>query len=187
MKLKTIFIFLLLGILILSGCAPNEQQDTPQDQQDQENQQEQDNTEPDVITTASIVNDEVAFLNAVSSEGTWIIALLRDMTINEDIVLEGQFIHNDEPERKIALYSQDEDRNITARYTLTAPSLIVRSENARIQSGTFVGDIYVEANNFALVDTTVEGNLYFSSEEYQTSSKIDEESTVTGTTEVRQP
>jgi len=187
MKFKIIFAYLLLGIIIISGCTTNKQPNTTQEQQKQENQQKQNDTEPNAITTASIVNDEEAFLKAVSSEGTWIIAVLRDMTIEEDIVLEGEFIHNDKPERKIALYSQDENRNITARYTLTAPRLIVKSENARIQNGTFVGDIYVEANNFSLVDTKVEGNLYFSSEEYKASSNIDEKSSITGVIEIKQP
>ncbi len=187
MKLKTIFILFLLGVLILSGCTSNEQPNTPQNQQQENNQQGQDDTQPDVMTTASIVNDKDAFLNAVSSKGTWIIALLNDMTIDEDIELEGQFTHNDAPERKIALYSQDENRNITARYTLTAPSLIIRSENARIQSGTFKGDVFVDAKGFSLVDTKIEGNLYYANEEVKSSATIDEKSSVTGVTEIYQP
>ena len=33
------------------------------------------------------------------------------------------------------------------------------------KTGTFVGDIYVEAEKFQLVNTRVEGNVYFATEE----------------------
>ena len=46
---------------------------------------------------------------------------------------------------------------MTARYTLTAPRLIVRHRNTRIQGGTFKGDVYVEAQGFELVDATSTG------------------------------
>ena len=38
---------------------------------------------------------------------------------------------------------------------------MVRSENTRIQEGTFVGDVYVEAPGFHLVGATVDGDIYF--------------------------
>ncbi|MDZ7834915.1 MAG: hypothetical protein U5K84_05840 [Alkalibacterium sp.] len=69
--------------------------------------------------------------------------------------------------RKLALYAQDADRNITERYTLTVPSITVESENSRIQGGTVVGDVYVNANNFSMPEGTVDGDLIFGSEEYQ--------------------
>ena len=74
--------------------------------------------------------------------------MTQDITTDQEIVVEGQFTCRDEIYRKIALYAQDEDRNVRDRYTLTAPKLTVRSENTRIQGGTFVGDVYVQADKF---------------------------------------
>lgn len=141
--------------------------------------------EPDAITSASIVNTEDAFLNAISKDGTWIIATLGDMKIDQELVLEGEFTNKDVVARKIALYTQDEERNITASFKLTAPKLTVKSENARIQGGTFVGDVYVETNGFKLVKATVEGNVYFASEEIKATFDASDAGVVTGVTEVK--
>lgn len=141
--------------------------------------------EPDAITSASIVNTEDAFLNAISKDGTWIIATLGDMKIDQELVLEGEFTNKDVVARKIALYTQDEERNITASFKLTAPKLTVKSENARIQGGTFVGDVYVETNGFKLVKATVEGNVYFASEEIKATFDTSDAGVVTGVTEVK--
>jgi hypothetical protein len=63
--------------------------------------------------------------------------------------------------------------------------MVIKSPNTRFQSGVCVGDIIVEADGFTLYDATVEGNIYFASEEYQESAEITEDSEVTGSTEVR--
>lgn len=142
----------------------------------------------DAVTTASIVNDEAAFKNAISANGTWIIAVLKDMTISEDITLDGEFMNGkkddsgkDIIQRKVALYTQDENRNITARFTLTAPKFTINSPEASIQHGTFVGDLYVNSANFKLVDATVDGNIYFKDADTQATFTMDESSKVTGT------
>jgi len=119
-----------------------------------------DNT-TDAVTSASVVDNEEAFKKAISPEGTWIAATLKDLTFTEDLVVDGQFTNKDEPARKIALYTQDAEHNITNSFTLTAPKITIKSENARIQGGTFVGDVYVEANGFSVVNATIEGNVYF--------------------------
>lgn len=142
----------------------------------------------DVVTTASIVNQGDAFVNAVSDKGTWIIAVLNDLTIDKDVTVSGEFHDKGAADgdiyRKIALYAQDADHNITATYTLTVPKLTVQSENLRIQGGTVKGDVYVEANGFNLHETaTVDGNVYFANEDVKGSAKIDGK--VTGVTEVK--
>ena len=48
-------------------------------------------TTPNVVTTASIVNTAAAFENAISNKGTWIIAILKDLTIDKDLVVEGEY------------------------------------------------------------------------------------------------
>jgi len=142
----------------------------------------------DVVTTASLVNNIEDFKAGISTEGTWIISILNDMTSEEALVLDGMFLNGkkdkvtgeDVVQRKIALYTQDEDRNVTARFTLTAPKLTINSPNARIQSGTFVGDVFVNEEMFQLVDAVVEGNLYFTNQAAKDSFKMDDKSSVTG-------
>lgn len=146
----------------------------------------------DVVTTASIVSKEDEFLKAISKDGTWIICLLNDLKVDKDLVLEGDFTNGkkddagkDIVQRKIALYAQDENRVITARYVLTAPKLTIKSPMASLQKGAFVGDLYVDVNNFELVDMTIDGNVYFTKQEYKDSFKMDETSKITGKQEVK--
>lgn len=172
MKIKALVLSLILVTAFLAGCgskAEPEKKAYP----------------ADAVTTASIVNDQAAFLKAASKEGTWIIAILKDLKVDKEIVLEGEFKNKDAIARKIALYTQDDKRNVTARFTLTAPKLTVKSENARIQSGTFIGDIYVEAKDFNLVDAKVQGNVYFANEDAKSTFKMDKTSSVSGVTELK--
>lgn len=142
---------------------------------------------PDAVTTASIVDTEEAFLNAISKDGTWIICLTKDLSSDKELLMEGEFKNgkkddagNELIQRKLALYAQDENRNITARYTLTAPKLTVTSPKASIQKGTFKGDLYIGVVDFELVDATIDGNVYFTSEEAKSTFKMDETSKITG-------
>lgn len=152
-------------------------------------------TTPEVVTTASIVNDEAAFEKAISKTGTWIIATLKDLTFTKDLVLDGEFKNGkkddagkDIIQRKIALYAQDAERNVTARYTLTAPKLTINSPEAGLWYGTFKGDLYVSAKNFTLYSATVDGNIYFTTDEAKSTFKNDEtkgKSTITGKQELK--
>ncbi|WP_440960462.1 hypothetical protein ACN6KS_21815 [Paenibacillus nitricinens] len=144
------------------------------------------NNTTDAVTSASVVDNEEAFKKAISADGTWIAATLKDLTFTEDLVLDGQFTNKDEPARKIALYTQDANHNITNSYKLTAPKLTIKSKNARIQGGTFIGDVYVEAEGFSLVNATVEGNVYFTDAKYQSTFDTSDQGKVTGVTEVKQ-
>lgn len=171
----TLFTFLIIS---LTGCSSKTNQVTTEN--------------PDAVSSASIVDTADAFKKAISSEGTWIIAITSDLTVNEDLLVEGEFKNgkqddkgNDILQRKIALYSQDDNRNITARYTLTAPKLTITSPEASIQHGTFKGDLYVSVANFKLIDATVDGNVYFTTEEAQTTFSMDDKSKVTGNQELK--
>ncbi len=175
-KKLTLITIIVLSLFLLAACGGNATD---------ENQQEA----ADTVTTASIVNEEKAFKEAISADGTWIIATLNDLTFEEEIVVEGTFYNGGDSEndvyRKIAAYAQDDERNVTNRYTITAPQMTINSPNTRFQAGIFVGDIVVEADGFTLYNATVEGNIYFASEEYQESAEITEDSEVTGEIEVR--
>jgi len=191
MKVKVGFLILLLLITIFTGCGkktdePNGTTPTVPAQTTPAA------TTPDVVTTASIVDTEAAFEKAISSSGTWIIAIIKDLSIDKDLVLDGEFKNGkkddagkDIIQRKVALYAQDANRTITARYTLTAPKFTINSPEASIQHGTFKGDVYVSVKNFQLIDATVEGNLYFTTDEAQSTFKMDETSKVTGKQELK--
>ncbi len=196
MKTKVVILTLAL-IIALVGCAqpapPAAPTPTPtQAAQPTPTQTTPPETTPDVVTTASIVDTEAAFEKAISSTGTWLIATLKDLNFTKDLALAGEFKNGkkddagkDIIQRKIALYTQDDKKNVTGRFTLTAPKLTVTSPNGRIQSGTFKGDIYVSAKNFQLVDATVEGNVYFTNDDAKATFKMDEKSKVTGKQELR--
>ena len=85
-----------------------------------------------------------------------------------------------------ALYTQDESRNITARFTLNAPKMTITSPEASIQHGTFKGDLYISASNFKFIDAIVEGSVYFTSEEAQSTFNMDETSKISGKQELQQ-
>lgn len=149
-------------------------------------------TTPDATTSASIVDKAEAFEKAISSNGTWIICITKDLTVNKDIVLDGEYKNGKKDEagkdivqRKIALYAQDADRNITARYTLTAPKFTINSPEASIQHGTFKGDLYVSVKNFKLIDATVDGNVYFTTDEAKSTFNADATSKITGKQEIK--
>lgn len=189
-KILSIIATLVLSLSILAGCG-KANTDTTKDTKTEDTKKDE---TTDVVTTPSIVSKEEDFTKAITREGTWIIALLNDLTIDQDIALEGDFKNgkkdeqgNETYQRKLALYAQDANKKVTARYTLTAPKLAINSLNARIQSGTFKGDLYVSSKNFELVDAKVDGNIYFVNEEAQSTFKMDEKSSVTGKKELKIP
>ncbi|MCB2294745.1 hypothetical protein LGK95_14685 [Clostridium algoriphilum] len=137
------------------------------------------------LVTPPMISTAPAFEKAISSKGTWIIALTKNLTIDKNLAVDGEY-KNDKNviERKIALYSQDKNKNITDRFTLTIPKLTINSPNTSIEHGIFKGDLYVSAKNFQLIDTTVEGNVYFTTNEAKSTFKMDTKSKVTGKQEL---
>jgi hypothetical protein len=191
MKAKVILSTLLIATAIFAGCTREEAPPETNQTQQTPSQTTPAETTPDVVTTASIVNTPEAFEKAISDTGTWIIAITKDLTIDKEITLNGEFKNGkkddagkDIIQRKVALYAQDENRKVTARYTLTAPKFNINSPEASIQHGAFKGDLYVSAKNFQLIDTTVTGNVYFTNPEAQSTFKMDGTSKVTGKQEV---
>lgn len=206
MKLKLISLILFTFSMLSFGCARNiNPTPVPGTTKDQTNSQAQNQTpllaqdqgkaqenKTDVVTTASVVDNAAAFGKAISNKGSWIIAITKDLTINKDLVLEGEFKNGkkdkdgkDIIQRKIALYTQDENRNVTNRFTLTAPKLTIKSPKSSIQHGTFEGDVYVSATDFQLVDTTINGNIYFTNNDAKSTFKMDNISKVTGKQELK--
>jgi len=195
MKTKKLLVALSLALattaFVACGQADNKNQaeDTTKTEEKETN---------DVVTTASIVNDNEAFEKAISKDGTWIIATLGDLTFDKELVVDGDFKNGKKDEktgeelfqRKIALYTQDEDKKVTAKFTLTAPKLTFNSINGSLQHGTFKGDLYIAGKNFSLVNQTIEGNVYFLNQEAMDTFKIadkdgDTPSKITGVQELK--
>lgn len=125
---------------------------------------------------------------SLGPDGAWIVIFTSDVSSDEDLMVYGavyQEAGDEAPRRKIALYTQDSDRNVTERFTLSAPNLIVHHMNTRVQNGTIAGDVWVEEEGFEMRGATIDGNLYFATEAIQASAAIDENSSVTGETAVQ--
>ncbi len=159
LKLKIVLLLLLVGMLVVTGCSPATEEPAEEPAEEVE--------EPDVVSgpTQTMATDEAAMLEGLSADGGWIVIFEDDMSTEEELVLAEGPTNDGEMARKLALYTQDADRNVTARFTLTAPKLTVESVNSRIQGGIFAGDVYVNAEGFRLADAVIEGNLYFASQD----------------------
>jgi hypothetical protein len=176
----------MVAVTLLAGCGKKE------DTKPAESTTKTDTAKADATTSASVVSDAAAFEQAISAKGKWIIAITKDVTDTKDLVLDGEFKNgkkddkgNDILQRKIALYTQDDNHKVTARFTLTAPKITIKSPMASIQHGTFKGDVYVNVDNFQLVDAKVDGNIYFATDSAKSTFKMDGTSSVTGTQEVK--
>ena len=139
--------------------------------------------------TVSMVSTVADFEKAISNEGTWCIAITKNLTINKNLILNGDYKSGKKDatgkailERKIDLYGQDEDKS---RLTLTVPKLTVNSPQTSIEYGTFKGNIYVSSNNFHLIKTIVKGNVYFTTDEARSTFKMDSTSIVSGKRELK--
>jgi hypothetical protein len=185
MKRVLAALFSVIAVTILiAGCSRTESTEATAPAAETTSEAAEKSSGADTVSSASIVDTVAGLVKAASEDGTWIIALTGDLESSQEIVLDGEFVHRDEIYRKLALYAQDEERNITARYTLTAPRLVVGSENARIQGGTFKGDVYVRADKFHIYDGVVDGDVIFAEEAFKSSFSLQEGGKVTGSLRV---
>lgn len=173
MKFK-LFLAMIIAIALLAACGadgvgPGAEEDAPEEENG-----------TDVATSASQALDEDELREAAGENGTWIVIPMGDMHLDTDLVVAGEF-HNQGDEdndvyRKIAAYTQDEDRNIIDQWTITVPRLVIQSENTNFQGGFVDGDIYVEADGFLLHESaTVMGDLIFANEDVEASATVDGE------------
>ncbi len=184
--MKKHLIVVLLGVvvaLILIGCGVEAETEGEEEAQGSE--------EADAASrpTEIWIEEPSDLQSALGPDGAWIILFDSDVTVDEEVTVAGEVYAQEgaeEPRRKIALYAQDSDREVTDRYTLTVPALRVEHENTLIQGGTVEGDVHVSAAGFELNDATIDGDLYFESEELMDEFEQGD-SEVTGEIEVREP
>ncbi|MGX7352200.1 hypothetical protein RU97_GL002096 [Enterococcus canis] len=133
----------------------------------------------DVTTSASVSDKADVIEKALSADGNWIVGVTGDITFDKDLTIAGEFHDKGDAAnaiyRKLALYAQDENRKVTAEYTITAPKVVVESENLNIVHGTVKGDIEVKANGFVLDGSKVEGNITFDKQEFKDSAVLDKD------------
>lgn len=176
-------LFALLATLFVSGavltaCKPDAAKDGDKasEPKTSENAKKKDKKE-DVVAAASISDNPAALEAAMKPDGAWIIAPTKNVTFDHDITVSGKFYDHGAKDgkvaRKFSLYNQDKDNKVSDRFTMTAPKLIVESENFSIVNGTFKGDILVKAKGFAIDGGTVDGTITFASKELKDSAKLD--------------
>ena len=143
--------------------------------------------EPDATSVASISDKADDIAKSLGKDGNWITAATKDITLDKDVTVEGKFHDKNDTAkpvyRKLALHTQDDKFNILDNFTLTAPKLIVESENFTVFYGTIKGNIEVKEKGFSLVGTKIEGNITFASEDIMASAQLDKDAkgaTVTG-------
>lgn len=130
----------------------------------------------DAVTAASITDDADQVVASLSTDGNWLTAITADVAIDDDVTVAGTFHDGGDDSadeyRKLALYAQDDDRNVTDEYTLSVGTMTVESPNFRIQNGTVDGDVYVDAEGFEMEESTVTGNVTFASQDLQDSANM---------------
>ena len=170
-KVLTTVLTATAALVLLSACSSDKKTDSSS------SSKETANSSTEVVSGASI--------SALSDKGNWIVAATDNVTFDKEVTVAGTFHDKGEDSndvyRKLALYSQDDNKKVTAEYEITVPKLIVSSENFNIVHGTVKGDIEVKANGFTLNGTKVNGNITFDKQEYKDSADLEKDgATVTG-------
>lgn len=135
---------------------------------------------PDAVTSASQAPDEESFEQKISKDGNFIIITSKDLTFTKDLTVEGTF-----PNRSLAL-AQYGENNEVIRHTLTVPRIVINSENTLLEYGTIKGDVYVQQAGFTTKDATIDGNLYFKTQELMDAFKADETTKISGDIKVEE-
>lgn len=183
MKKKLILLTICLALIVsvMAGCAkaPAKEPATT----------EPGTTEPegtDAVSSASVYLDEESFKKGISQEGTFIVFTTKDLTFEEDLFVSGTFTKTDKEGKEVPVRSLAFTQTGAEKYSVTAPNMIIQSENTLMEYGIFKGDVYIQAPGFTTKEATIEGNLYFATQELMDAFEIDELTKVTGETAVKE-
>lgn len=184
-KFMLFAVAMLVSFSVLTGCAPKapvQESTTP------DTTKEQDSAE--VVSSASVVSDEASFEKGISKDGTFIVLTTKDLTFTNDLIVDGTFTKknkegNDVITRSLAFAANGADGKME-RYTVTVPNIVINSQNTLLEYGIVKGDVYIQAPGFKTKDTTIDGNLYFATEELKEAFSIDELTTITGEVAVKE-
>jgi outer membrane murein-binding lipoprotein Lpp len=181
-KLLLFALSTVLSVSILAGCSSKapEQKTTANA-----------NTKNDTVASASQAPDEATFEKKISKDGNYIIITNKDLTFTKDLTVDGRFTKKDKDgkevaTRSLAFASETADGKVKKRFTVTVPRIVINSENTLLEIGKIKGDVYVQAPGFKTKDATIDGNLYFATQELMDAFKKDDLTKITGTVEVCQ-
>ena len=192
MKKKLILLTICLALIVsmMAGCAKTPAKEPAKEPATTEPATEPEETEKpeetDAVSSASVVSDEESFKKGISKEGTFIVLTTKDLTFEEDLVVDGTFTKADKEGKEVPVRSLAFTQTGAERYSVTAPNMIIKSENTLMEYGIFKGDVYVQAPGFTTKDATIEGNLYFATQELMDAFEIDELTKVSGETAVKE-
>lgn len=185
-KLLSLLALSTLSIVGLTACGSKEETtEEPKTEQS-----------TDAFTGATAGTNSFEVLSkGLSEKGSWITAATKDISApDKEIDVEGTFKNKAGDEaRKLALYTQDADKKITERFTLTVKKLKVNSPHFYISNGTVKGDVEVEAEGFygqtgqgVPREATIDGNLIFKNKELMDNyNQLPKEDKVKVTGEIR--
>lgn len=144
----------------------------------------------DTVTGASVANDEASFEKNISKDGVIVVLTSKDLTFTKDLTVDGTFTKKDKDgkevvSRSLAFATTGADKKVDKRFTVTVPKMVINSENTLLEDGILKGDVYVQAKGFKTKDTTIDGNLYFATEELKNAFKADDLTKITGKVEVK--
>ena len=188
MKITKLIIMLLLASMAF-GCAAEESEKMPGEPRDEANIIIE-NREEDVEVKAYKATDEKTLEEGLKNY--YAVTILNDIESEKDLILEGEFSKTDTSiedkvvgtGRILQLCEVDENGVVVGEYTLTTNRITIKSEKTILKGGKFVGDIYVNADQFTLSDVEVEGSIFFTNEKFKNTFKIESDSTVSGSIEV---
>ncbi|MDR2977075.1 MAG: hypothetical protein LBV19_07215 [Streptococcaceae bacterium] len=136
----------------------------------------------DVYTGATVAaKDFDSLQKGFAANGAWLGATNKDMdATGKTLTVEGVFLTNADTgeaqvARKLAIYNQNDNHQVTEQYTLTLDKIVVKSPDFYISNGTVKGNVEVLASGFhaqngkktdgSVAQATIEGNLIFASQD----------------------
>lgn len=192
MKIKALLLTLVVTASVFTGCAKKEAPaETPAPAPAATAPAKTEEKKTDAVTGASQINDEAAFEKAISKDNSnYMVIVTKDMTFTKDLIVESGIKKGangapDAPNRSIAPAHETPDNKVDKRFTLTVPSLVFKGENGKVEYGIVKGDIYVQAKGFTIKDATIDGNVYFATQELKDAFKQDATTKITGKVDVK--